>query len=293
MNNRDLALLRQRADTLCNRKPRQLIPEIRLFEEKHYLVALKEYGRIVAQFELFYDLINEIIIGVNYIDHRSWPKHRSLQLLLVNHNLKTIYSAFERAIKGFYEDSLNLLRTNYEALVRVIWISCYPDRAGAGVHEHKDGGREFNLTEFIKDDLKLNWRSYKFLSVFTHGNQPAVMYDWIDIFKKIKKEPISIELKFDKKYLEVALNYLIFLSYSYLKTTIDLFVTSKNDLLKEKTITDGEKLLDIWKQSLLSHPGGYWPILIKDLDDILKMCLSADAGQNWRNTWNQIRALSV
>ena len=290
MNNDRFSALKQRADALCQKKLRLMIPEIRRHEAGHFLIVSQEYGRFEAQFELFYDLITEILLGVNYIDNSSWPKHRVIQFLLVNNNLKTLYSAFDRSIKGFWEDGLNLLRTAYEVLVRITWVSCYPPRAGAGILKHDDGGRNFDLTGFIKNDLKLDWNDYKFLSMLTHGNQPAVLQDWIDIHTKSKREPISAELGFKKKELEMTINYILFVSYAYLKMTLQLFVTSCNEVLKNETVVDAKELLDIWGETLLLHPGGCLPVYVKDLDDILRMMEGADGGHEWKELWSKIRA---
>ncbi len=285
--------IKKRLDALCEKRPSRTIPSIHEYEDKHLLMVSRGprgYGRFIEQFGLFYDLINEIIIGVNYIDKTKWPKYRGLQLLLLIHNLRSLYSAFDRLIKGHWEDTLIIGRTNLESFIKIIWISCYPDRADSAILDLKDRGRKFNFTNFVNDELKLTWNDYKTMSDIIHGNKPAVIKDMIAIHKKTKKYPIVLELKFDRKYFEVGVNYIVFLSLSYLMVTNRLFATSSNEYLKKETIEDACELERLWKETLLSHPRGHWPKVVKDVDDMLQMVEKTEKeGGDWKDIWELIR----
>jgi len=72
--------------------------------------VLQQYGRFIAQFEMFIGLLVEIVEDINYIDKRDWPKYRSVQFILRVQNLKTLESIFNRLTRGSYEDALILIR---------------------------------------------------------------------------------------------------------------------------------------------------------------------------------------
>lgn len=112
----------KRMDELCSVEQSKVILDICNYEKTHADKVRTDYGRFMSQFELYYDLLVNIIMGVNYIDKTDWPEYRGAQFILIVHNLKSLYSAFERLISGFYEDSLIILRPSYEAFFKLIYI---------------------------------------------------------------------------------------------------------------------------------------------------------------------------
>lgn len=109
--------------------PSQVFLDIHSFEDDHAKLMLKKFGKYIDYFKHSFDLLVNLVHLVNYLDKQSWPKHRSLQFLLLKNNLKPLYSAFDRMIKGFYGDAIILLRTPYEAFIKMLYMSYYPDNA--------------------------------------------------------------------------------------------------------------------------------------------------------------------
>jgi hypothetical protein len=105
------------------------------YESKHTLWVLNEYGRFVSQFEHFFDILNDLIVAINYIPKDSWPAHRSIQFLLTANNVRFFYNSFDRLIKGFWVESMVVLRKNcqaspisrFPALKQQPFLSCIHD----------------------------------------------------------------------------------------------------------------------------------------------------------------------
>ena len=282
--------LKKRFDELCDTEPSQVILDTKRHEQGHFKKVSKEYGRFMAQFDLFYDLIVKITGGVNYIEKSNWPKHRSVQFMLIVHNLKSIYSSFDRLVKGFYEDSIVLNRPAYEAFIKVIYITCYPDDPLSVVSGRKSSsGRKFNLTNFVKDELKLGWRDYRLFSIISHAKAYSVLTEATKISREGQKEPIALEFKFDEELFELGANYVIFLLLVYLKIIVCLFTTSYNQILKKEMVEKAKELIVLGEEAISLHPKDYWPHVIKDIEDIFKMIEEVEGGKNWKESWKNIR----
>jgi len=282
--------LKKRFDELCDTEPSQVVLDINRYEQDHLRKVLKEYERFVAQFELFYDLIVKITQGVNYIEKSNWPKHRSVQFMLIVHNLKNIYSSFDRLVKGFYEDSIVLDRPAYEAFIKVIYITCYPDDPYSVVSGRKSSSeRKFNLTNFVKDELKLDWSDYRLFSIISHAKAYSVLTEAVKISREGQKEPIALKFEFDEKLFELGVNNIIFLLLVYLKIIVCSFATSYNYILKKEMVEKAKELIMLSEKGMSLHPKDYWPQVIKDTEDIFKMIEEVEGGKNWKESWKNIR----
>lgn len=283
--------IKRELDDLCNAiAPSKVVLDISQYQTTHANKILKEYGRFVSQFELYYDLIVETFHAVNYIDKAGWPKHRSVQFLLFVHNLKSLYSSFERLIHGFYEDSIILARPVYEAFIKSVYITCDPTDPYAIV-----GGtrgtmqKKFNLSNFLKDDLQLEWHDYRLFSALVHANQYSVFKEAKDIFEGGQKDPIALKFQFDKKLFELGINNISYLLLVNLKAIVTLFATNSNRILKKGMIEKAERLIDLREHGFSLHPKNYWPQVIKDTKDIFKMIKETEAGGAWVDSWKKIR----
>lgn len=279
-------------DELCADANIKVVHDIYDFENKHYNKVSVDYGRFISQFELYYSLVADLIHAVNYIDKKNWPAHRSTQFLIAVHNLKTIFSAFNRLIKGYYGDSLILIRPVYEAIIKMIYITCYPDFPYDVAAGKKMGGdKQFNLTNFIKDELKLNWHDYSMFSAVSHANWIYVLRDGAKYSKEKQTEPIALSYKYDKDFLTVPLNFINFLLLAYLKFTVTLFATSYNNILKKELIDKANELIALREETYLEHPKEYWPQVIKDFNDIFEMIqMVENDGKDWKEGWKLIRS---
>lgn len=279
-----------RMDELCGVEPSKVMLDIYNYEKIHANRVLKDYGRFVSQFELYYDLIVELVKGINYIDKNDWPEYRGTQFILIVHNLKSLYSSFERLLHGFYEDSLIVLRPAYEAFFKLVYISCHPKDPYFPITEKRDGSKaKFNFTNFVKQDLGLEWNGYSIFSMMTHANKYSVLKEAVGIKMDGQKNAITLKFQYDKKMLELGINNISFLLLVYLKTIYELFATDNNYALKKDFLEKAKELIDLRERDFLSHQKTYWPMLIKDIRDIFKLLSSSRKDINWKTEWDKIR----
>jgi len=107
---KEMEELKKRFDDLCFKISSKICIDIYSYQDKHAQKILHDYGRFVSQFELYYETLIDLIRGVNYIEKKDWPQHGGSQFLLVVHNLKSLFSAFDRLLNGYYEDCFILCR---------------------------------------------------------------------------------------------------------------------------------------------------------------------------------------
>jgi len=295
----DSDALKNELDALCSKYSTEASDNILKFEQDHYMAMTKwlgkeSYGRFKSQFRLFFQLANEIVLGLNYIDKKSWPPHRTIQFLFIVNNLRSLHNATFNLLRGHWEDSMTIMRTNLEAMMRIIWISCYPDRLDAGVIKQKDGEREFDYTGFVKRDLELDWDDYKMMSMKAHGNQISVVQDTAELNKGTYKYPIMVRFKRDKVWFEVCLNYVIFIEVLYLEFLTEVLVTETNAKhLSENLLRDAKKYVELKKLSMKTHEKDYWPKVADEIGDLIALVKACDAGEEFKAAWSKIRYKSV
>jgi hypothetical protein len=240
---------------------------------------------------LFFELANRIVMGLNYIDKKNWPDHRTTQFLFISNNLIPLHNVTYNLLRGHWGDSMTLMRPILEAMVRMIWISCNPTRSSAGVIKQGDGMKEFNYTNFIKDDLGLNWEDYKMMSFKAHGNTIAVAQDHIKLSKSEYKYPIMPKFKEDKVMFEMCLNYVKFLEVFYLQFIVDILVTEySEESLSKKLVDDAREYLRLAKANMRIHPKNYWPKVADDIEDLMELVRICDMGSgDYKQAWSKIR----
>lgn len=290
MNQANQELLKE-IDLLCSLNKKNIITDINKYEKWHKEKVLTTYGRYSDQFKLFYELLNDIINEVNFINKSDWSNRTGAQLLLITHNLKSIYSSFTKSLDGFYEDSLILLRPAYEAFIKLVYISCHLDEDAYTIIAGKKDSQKvkFNLTHFIKNDLNLGWTEYMLTSAMTHGNLYSVLNEAIEIQKNGQTEPISLKFEYNKTMLEVCINYIRYVLYVYLKTSSLLFITKDTNDTLNKHGELAQKLTEFIEKDFLSHKKDYFPTVIKDTKDIFTLLENMKKSSNWRKEWEDIR----
>lgn len=213
--------LQARLDALLESHDSPVMNEVLAYQRDHLRHATEYAGRTVALFELCFDLLVEIVDGLNYADKSRWPKHRGTQLILFLHNLKTLESAQERLVKGCYGDAFVLLRAPYEAFLRMVFMSLFPGNALSALHKVPDRP-EFNATNLMRD-LRLPWSDYTLLSVFTHAHRFTALSHVIDIVARGRRDPVALEYHFDEGQFTIGANLLSVVFYMFLGMAVHVF----------------------------------------------------------------------
>lgn len=287
--------IKREMDALCGKHSTEASDNILDFEKKHYMTVTKRlgdksYGRFEGQFRLFFQLANELLLGLNYIDKSDWPLHRSTQFLFIVNNLRSLHNATFNLLRGHWEDSMSIMRTNLEAMIRIVWISCYSDRADAAVVKLKDGGREFNFTNFLKNELQLPWDEYEMMSFKIHGNHIAVAQDILKLNNSTYTYPIMVRVEHDKVWFEACLNYVVFLEVLYLEFIIEVLATKTDpESLSENLLSDAKRYVELKKLSMKTHKKDYWPQVADDIGNLILLVKECDTGEEFEAAWNRIR----
>jgi len=288
----DIDSLIQEFNTFCAANlPSDILRRMQDYEGEHLAYVSSQYGRFVSQFEASYDALVRIIDHVNYGAERSkWPGHRVVQFIVAVQNVKPIRSAQDRLLRGYYEDSLTLMRVAYEAFVRIVFISLHPDAPVYSFGERRKGARHFNLTNFVADELRLGWNEYEVLSAMAHSYKLAVLKQLTEIGSEGQREPLTLSFTRDEVHLTVGINILEFLLLVYLRTaTTILLHPVKPGALDQKVLSRATKCIELWQKSFVSHPKPYWRTVANDLDYVFELVRAAEDGRDWKRIREELK----
>lgn len=286
--------LRDRLDKLCKESDTKVVSNILDFQQAHFAKFNKEYGRFIGQYEMFYSALVRLTYAINYFDKSQWPKHRALQFTIAAHSQRQLYTAFYLLHQGFYEDSISLIRSAYESFLRILFISCNQDHSW-NVFSDKEGGPKFNATNFVKEELKLDWPTYKLMSSFAHSNKVDVLEDMVQISEKAQKEPIALKLKYDEKRMGVAINYLQFLMLVFLKLSNEIFIADYSNHSQreqiEAELNKVQEYADILTLVMETHSNNeIFRIMAQDVKHIFQLihAMEKDKCKDWKKVWGEI-----
>lgn len=217
------------------------------FTNKHKSFASKKFNGFTLYFEHAFELLVDLVFAINYSPKKQYPKYRTPQIFLLKNNLGPLFSGFERSVSGFYDEGLILFRACYEAIIKVYFISFYPsDYEAVLVRKLPKGKRQFNLSNFVDTDLKVDWDFiYRLLSRYTHGNTAKTLLELLDLSRNGQTEPISFELMYNEDRFSTTMNMCNFIVWNYLKVFQELLVKpveSSFDPKLLKNLSDTEKV---------------------------------------------------
>ncbi|MEN6372409.1 MAG: hypothetical protein ABFD64_10405 [Armatimonadota bacterium] len=289
----DLDELTLQFDAFCNEQlPSNTTLWLRQCESKNQEFMESNYGRFCRQFEAGYDvLVSAIGYANSWADHTKWPRNRIVQHIMEAENIKPIYSAFDRLIKGYYVDCLVLARVAYEAFLRIIFVSLYPDDTYYSYARGKKVPRQFKLTNFIKEDLKLGWNEYEILSAMAHSYKFSVLKQIVEIGKNGQTEPLSLGFEQDELLIEICNNILDFLLLIYLEFTMAFLLVPLKECNVDYCQIDKINLYIMLKQkNFISHPNQYWQKVIGDLDYVFDLVRAAESGKDWKQVRESLKS---
>lgn len=219
--------------------PSKTMLSIREWEYLHKRKVYDDFSGFFEIFECSYDLILDLTQHINYVDKKHWTHYKILQFLLLKNSLYSLYSAFNRFENGFYDDSVILLRTTYEAFVRMLYLSYYSDDPERIFRKKSEKGKpSFNLQNFLEHKLKVDWRYlYSLMSAYSHGYSYQTLSESIEISKTGQKEAICMKLEFDRDSASRPMNITFFLLWGIIRLSKILFF----DVFEYKFQPDFEK----------------------------------------------------
>jgi len=282
----DVDVLTKQFDAFCaDNLPSDVLRQIHEMEQGHLAQLSHTHGRFISQFEASYDILVRILAHVNYgADRAKWPGHRIVQFIIANENLKPIYSAFDKLVRGYPEDSFTLARVAYEAFLRIVFISLYPQVPGYSFGDQK-GVRKFNATNLVEQDLRLDrWNHYSILSAMVHSYKFPVLKKLVDIGKHGQREPLVMSFDYDETLLEVGINILKFLVFIYLRLASEILLQPRKPNAVDAELLNKVSLyIDLESRCFMSHPKKDWQTVVGDLDYVFDMVRAVDNDEDWKN----------
>ncbi|MBI2083735.1 MAG: hypothetical protein HYT76_09270 [Deltaproteobacteria bacterium] len=198
----------QLLDELLSKDPAKTSLDIYSFIQQHKRLFLEKFGNFVKQFEDLFNELNLIIQLLNYVPKDGWKQSKGAQYLLYPETMKTLHRAFEDTIDGYYDEAMILNRSVYETFLRVVFASCYPSDYES-IFVPIAGKRAFNVTNFVKDDLKLNWEFlYSIMSAIHHSKKTKHLRRMNDPSQQ--KNPIILEYESSEDGMAMCVNITCF-----------------------------------------------------------------------------------
>lgn len=204
-------------------RPSKVVLNVINYENEHRQEFINSYTWFVSHFEHAFELLWDLVQIINYVSKGSgkFPPHRTLQWVIIKNNIATFYSSFHRLSSWFGIDSMVLIRWLFESIIRIYFISYYPESKESVFWDvpwkvrNKDKVK-FNLTNFIEQQLKKNWRwQYFLLSTFAHSNVFTSVKDYVKLNTEEQMEPYVFWLWWNKDLNEMWINYLNFILWTY------------------------------------------------------------------------------
>lgn len=260
------------------------------FERQHLAEFHAEFGRLAAYFHVSFDVLVALVDEVNYVDKAAWPPHRALQFMLLSHNMKAFVSAFDRLSKGYYEDSIAIARGPYETIARLMFMSCHKEAPyGALFDKTPPGTPSFNLTGFLRDELRLDWTSiYSTMSVFAHSNIPAVLRSLDRNSKRVgTPERFGLTFEDDEVTLGVAAILLPFLLLAYTRFVVERLIGDAK--LRDPLLLQSANESIAWLEVVVEGDGDkpLWTGVRADLDYLFVLLELADEDGDWKRCRNK------
>ena len=208
---------------VANNQP-SILHELENAELAHRLRFENDYGRGIQQFYVEFGALVDAVDDVNFAERDHWPPFRYVQFVLLAKNLGSLHSAMDRLSRGFYQDALSLTRSSYDAWLRLVFISCYPDDPYAALmHRTPKGTPSFNATDLVRVQLRLDWLSkYRIMSAFAHGNSvDALQSLQAAIERSGDPERFGLQQSYDVSRIELVYPFLEFLVLAYLRFVVE------------------------------------------------------------------------
>ena len=255
---------------------------------------IDEYRGFVEIFEVGYTALAEAVDMINFAPKDNWPVHRSPQYLLLAANVKSFRSAQDRLMKGYYQDCGAITRSLYETFARIVFISLYPDAWSSAILTQPSNQRRFNLTNLLRDDLKLEWEPiYELLSLVSHSNVQTVTHEVVELSKPYRQpERYGYCNTFDAEQSAAYANFLDFVLIAHLRIAWEMMLMPTSNVLNSVASSLGMALdaqidridgsLYILQRGLRYSSSSFWRRVADDLDRVMEIMKRADSGRDWR-----------
>ena len=208
-----------------NKSASVFMSQIKAFENEYTQETLNKFIGYIKFFEDNVELLAKSIDRLNYIPKDGWEPwdiDKQAKSVLISRTPKTLTSAFNQIIAGYYDEGLAVCRMAYENLLAICFLQKNPQNADSvlsygfkkQIRKQLPSIKQFKPSNVLTQELKIadEDEMYSFLSMPIHGNKFAV---WNDIMNAQKGCGFAFNLGFsyDEERLSMSFNHLIAILY--------------------------------------------------------------------------------
>ena len=207
-----------------NKSASTFMLQIKAFENEH---AQNSLDKFIGHIKLFNDnvgLLAKSIDRLNYIPKEGWERwdvDKQTQSVFISRTPKTLTSAFNLIIAGYYDEGLAVCRVAYENLLAICFLQKNPQNAdsvlGYGfkkqIRKQLPSIKQFKPSNVLTQELKIadEDEMYSFLSMPIHGNKFTVLKDIVNAQKS--GFTFNLGFSYDEERLSMSFNHLIAILY--------------------------------------------------------------------------------
>ena len=248
-----------------NKSASAFMLRIKAFENEHTQKTLNKVIGYIKFFEDNVELLANSIDRINYIPKEGWERwdlDKQTQSVLISRTPKTLISAFNLIMVGYYDEGLAVCRMAYENLLAICFLQKNPQNADSvlcygfkkQITKQLPSTKQFKPSNVLTQELKIAEEDemYSFLSMPIHGNKFAV---WNDIMNAQKECGFTFNLGFsyDEEDLSLAFNHLMAILY----LSLCLFKCIFGKYLKDTQLLD-DKAIEALKIFIGDFPDNHF-----------------------------------
>lgn len=176
-----------------------------------------------------------------------------------------------------------LHRSVYETFLRIVFVSCFPSDWEAILYDKK-GRRSFSVTNFCRDDLKVDWVFlYHLMCKITHSK----IHRHLPLINKIargeKHGEITLEYSYDPKYIWLPINTSVFLLFALISIADELFLVDLQAAgAKSNDVNRFRDARAVLRHHISENKKEKFRQLIPDVEKIQKIIAAANSGKDWK-----------
>ena len=170
------------------------------------------------------ELLAKSIDRLNYIPKDGWEPwdiDKQAKSVLISRTPKTLTSAFNQIIAGYYDEGLAVCRMAYENLLAICFLQKNPQNADSvlsygfkkQIRKQLPSIKQFKPSNVLTQELKIadEDEMYSFLSMTIHGNKFTVLKDIVNAQKS--GFTFNLGFSYDEERLSMSFNHLIAILY--------------------------------------------------------------------------------
>src|SRR3990167_8167675 len=207
-----------------NKSASVFMSQIKAFENEYTQETLNKFIGYIKFFEDNVELLAKSIDRLNYIPKDGWEPwdiDKQAKSVLISRTPKTLTSAFNQIIAGYYDEGLAVCRMAYENLLAICFLQKNPQNADSvlsygfkkQIRKQLPSIKQFKPSNVLTQELKIadEDEMYSFLSMPIHGNKFTVLKDIVNAQKS--GFTFNLGFSYDEERLSMAFNHLIALLY--------------------------------------------------------------------------------